>query len=69
MATVQLAVSPLRAQAEGVTELIRGLSPSLARQVLPLLDQLMPMYLVESLSLNCARWSAALTTCSTRLLT
>ena len=42
---VQLAVSPMRAQTEGVLELLRGLSPGVVRQILPLLDQLTPMYL------------------------
>ncbi|GLI63271.1 hypothetical protein VaNZ11_006176 [Volvox africanus] len=41
----QLAASPLRSTVESITETVKGLSPSIVRQVLPLLEQLAPIYL------------------------
>lgn len=38
-------MSPLRVQMDGLSDLLRGMSPALVRQFMPLLDQLMPMYL------------------------
>ena len=42
---VQLAVSPLRSQIEAPLEVLRNFSPDLVRQFLPILDQLLPIYL------------------------
>ncbi|KAG2486357.1 hypothetical protein HYH03_014938 [Edaphochlamys debaryana] len=41
----QLAASPLRTSVESMADTLKGLSPSLVRQVLPLMEQLAPMYL------------------------
>lgn len=41
----QLAASPLSAQLMSSAELLRGMSPALVRQVLPVLDQLLPVFL------------------------
>ena len=41
----QLATSPLSAQLLSSAELLRGMSPALVRQVLPLVDQLLPVFL------------------------
>ncbi|GIL78290.1 hypothetical protein Vretimale_7640 [Volvox reticuliferus] len=41
----QLAASPLRSTVESITETVKGLSPSIVRQVLPLVEQLAPIYL------------------------
>ncbi|GIL57885.1 hypothetical protein Vafri_13100 [Volvox africanus] len=41
----QLAASPIRSTVESITETVKGLSPSIVRQVLPLLEQLAPIYL------------------------
>lgn len=42
---VQLAASPLRTTVESAQELVKGMSPDLVRQLLPVLDQLSPIYL------------------------
>lgn len=42
---MQLAASPLRSQVEAPLEMLRGLSPGLVRQFLPILDQLLPIYM------------------------
>ena len=42
---LQLAVSPLRSQLEAPLEILRGLSPKLVQQFLPILDQLLPLYM------------------------
>eukprot|EP00198_Chlamydomonas_reinhardtii_P010995 XP_001700332.1 predicted protein [Chlamydomonas reinhardtii] len=41
----QIAASPVRTTVESISETVKGLSPSLVRQVLPLLEQLAPLYL------------------------
>ncbi|EFJ43624.1 hypothetical protein VOLCADRAFT_106736 [Volvox carteri f. nagariensis] len=41
----QLAASPIRSTVENITETVKGLSPSIVRQVLPLVEQLAPIYL------------------------
>eukprot|EP01025_Chloroclados_australasicus_P003557 TRINITY_DN1084_c0_g1_i8.p1 TRINITY_DN1084_c0_g1~~TRINITY_DN1084_c0_g1_i8.p1 ORF type:complete len:452 (-),score=42.17 TRINITY_DN1084_c0_g1_i8:334-1689(-) len=41
----QLATSPLRSTLEGATDALKGISPSLVKQLLPLLEQLTPIYL------------------------
>ncbi|KAK9800800.1 hypothetical protein WJX73_006739 [Symbiochloris irregularis] len=41
----RMAMSPLRVQLDGMSDLLRGLSPSAVRQFLPLVDQLLPMYM------------------------
>lgn len=41
----QLATSPFRAGIENVTDTLRGLSPSLVKQLLPIVDQLTPIYM------------------------
>ena len=42
---MQLATSPMRSQLEQPLEILRGLSPDLVRQVLPIFDQLLPLYM------------------------
>lgn len=42
---MQLAASPMRSQLEQPLEILRGLSPDLVRQVLPIFDQLLPLYM------------------------
>ncbi|KAG2422465.1 hypothetical protein HXX76_015989 [Chlamydomonas incerta] len=41
----QIAASPVRTTVESISETLKGLSPSLVRQVLPLVEQLAPLYL------------------------
>ncbi|GLC38392.1 hypothetical protein PLESTB_001582700 [Pleodorina starrii] len=41
----QVAASPIRSTVESISETVKGLSPSIVRQVLPLLEQLAPIYL------------------------
>ena len=41
---VQMSSNPFTSQLLNASELMRGLSPSMVRQVLPLLDQLTPIY-------------------------
>lgn len=41
----QLATSPFRAGLENVSDALRGLSPGLVKQLLPIFDQLTPIYM------------------------
>lgn len=41
---MQMTKNPFTAQLLNASELLRGLSPAMVRQVLPLLDQLTPLY-------------------------
>ena len=40
-----MAASPFRSQLEQPLEILRGLSPALVRQALPIVDQLLPLYM------------------------
>ena len=42
---LQLAASPFRSQLEQPLEILRGLSPALVKQALPIIDQLLPLYM------------------------
>ena len=42
--TMQMTKNPFTSQLLNASELLRGLSPAMVRQVLPLLDQLTPIY-------------------------
>ena len=45
---MQLAANPFATQLFSMTEVVRGLSPGLVKQVLPLVDQLTPLYMEVS---------------------